>query len=101
MRGHAAVDGVIMRAAYGALGGTADRSWCCRSPIVPTLGLLRPEGRPAWSATGFAGTRSEQSGSSADAAAHQVGVNRAQDQAEHDCMQLLSPMLTGFVGCPR
>ena len=72
------------------------------TPIVPTLGLFRPEGRPAWSATGFAGTRSEQSGSSADAAAHHVGVNdRAHDQAEHDRMQLLSLMLIGFVGCPR
>ena len=73
-----------------------------RSPIVPTSGLFRPEGRPAWSATGFAGTRSEQSGSSADAAAHHVGVNdRAHDQTEHDRMQLLSLMLVGFVGCPR
>lgn len=72
------------------------------TPIVPTLGLFRPEGRPAWSATGFAGTRSEQSGSSADAAAHHVGVNdRAHGQAEHDYMQLLSLMLIGFVGCPR
>ena len=68
----------------------------------PTLRLFRPEGRPAWSATGFAGTRSEQSGSSADAAAHHVGVNdRAHDQAEHNRMQLLSLMLIGFVGCPR
>ena len=63
------------------------------TPIVPTLGLFRPEGRPTWSATGFAGTRSEQSGSSADAAAHHVGVNdRAHDQAEHDRMHLLGLM---------
>ena len=62
------------------------------TPIVPTLGLFRPEGRPAWSATGFGGTRSEQSGSSADAAVHHVGVNdRAHDQAEHDRMRPAHP----------
>ena len=70
------------------------------TPIVPTLGLFRPEGGPASSAPGFAGTRSEQSGFSADGPAHHVGVNdRAHDQAEHDRMQPLSLMLIGFVGC--
>jgi hypothetical protein len=74
----------------------------CRTPIVPTSRLFRHDGRPGRSATVFAGARSEQSGSSADAAAHRASVNgRAHDPAERDCVQPLNLLLIGFLGCPR